>query len=164
MGLTPKQARFCEEYVIDLNGKQAAIRAGYSHRSAEYLASFLIRNNKVAARIAELQEGSQKRNELKADDVINELRALAFWDISEFLKEDNQVTDISKLPKSKNKPIVGVVVKERFTKTGERLVSTELKFADKRAALVDLGKHLGIFQKDNEQSKTVVNISGMEIK
>lgn len=101
MGLTPKQARFCEEYVIDLNGKQAAIRAGYSQRSAEYLASFLIRNNKVAARIAELQEGSQKRNELKADDVINELRALAFWDISEFLKEDNQVTDISKLPKSK---------------------------------------------------------------
>ena len=40
MGLTPKQARFCEEYVIDLNGKQAAIRAGYSQRSAEYLASF----------------------------------------------------------------------------------------------------------------------------
>ena len=47
MTLTPKQARFVEEYLIDLNGKQAAIRAGYSPGTAEVQASRLLRNAKV---------------------------------------------------------------------------------------------------------------------
>ena len=71
--MTPKQARFVEEYLIDRNGTQAAIRAGYSERSAEVTASRLLRNDKVAAAIRKATEKRSERVELKADDVIRGL-------------------------------------------------------------------------------------------
>ena len=61
--LTPKQERFCQEYVIDCNATQAAVRAGYSEKGAEVQGSNLLRNIKVGARIRELQvEGAKKIN------------------------------------------------------------------------------------------------------
>ena len=57
MALTPKQKRFCEEYLIDLNATQAAIRAGYSLKTAEQTASRLLRNVKVQEYIAKRQKG-----------------------------------------------------------------------------------------------------------
>ena len=67
--LTPKRDRFCLEYVKDLNGKQAAIRAGFSAKTAESQASRLLRNAKVKARIAELQSGVSKKLGLTQDGV-----------------------------------------------------------------------------------------------
>ena len=62
--LTPRQERFCREYLVDLNGSKASIRAGYAARSAHVTASRLLRNPKVAARIAELQAETAKRLEV----------------------------------------------------------------------------------------------------
>jgi phage terminase small subunit len=53
--LTPKQARFVEEYLVDLNAKQAAIRAGYSPKTAEVQGCRLLRNVQVAAAIQRAQ-------------------------------------------------------------------------------------------------------------
>ena len=74
--LTPKQQRFVDEYLIDLNATQAAIRAGYSEKTAEQGAAQLLRNIKVLEQIRIAQAAKAKRNELDADEVLNDLREL----------------------------------------------------------------------------------------
>ncbi len=76
MSLPPRQQRFVDEYLIDLNGKQAAIRAGYAPGSAEVSASRLLSTDKVKARITELTADRNKRTQLTQDEVINDLREL----------------------------------------------------------------------------------------
>ena len=71
--LTDKQQRFCEEYVVDLNATQAAIRAGYSANTAEAQASRLLRNVKVQAYVAQLQEATSKRLAFDAEYVVRGL-------------------------------------------------------------------------------------------
>ena len=70
MALTPKQQRFVEEYIIDLNGKQAAIRAGYAERSAEVTASRLLSNANVARVINKALAARSQRTEITADYVL----------------------------------------------------------------------------------------------
>lgn len=71
--LTPKQSRFVDEYMIDLNGKQAAIRTGYSAKTAEVQASRLLSNVKVKAEISKRQAITAAKFELTKDNMINEL-------------------------------------------------------------------------------------------
>lgn len=71
--LPPKQERFCREYVIDLNGTQAAIRSGYAEKAAHVQASRLLSNDKVQARIEQLQAESAARTNASADDVVKML-------------------------------------------------------------------------------------------
>ncbi len=73
MSLTPKQARFVEEYLVDLNATQAAVRAGYSKKTAEQQGARLFRNVKVAAAIREAQEARSERTKIDQDWVIKRL-------------------------------------------------------------------------------------------
>lgn len=68
--LTPKQEAFCREYLIDLNGKQAAIRAGYSSKTAEVQASRLLSNAKVQAYSKKLMKDRENRTEITQDYVL----------------------------------------------------------------------------------------------
>ena len=70
MTLTPKQQRFVEEYLIDLNATQAAIRAGYSVKTAEQQGNRLLGNAKVAAYIALAQANRSERTEITQDYVL----------------------------------------------------------------------------------------------
>lgn len=72
--LTDKQAAFCEEYLVDLNGTQAAIRAGYSPDSARQLASDTLSKPYIQERIAELQAARSKRTEITADYVLSTIQ------------------------------------------------------------------------------------------
>lgn len=72
--LTPRQARFLGEYLIDLNGKQAAIRAGYAVRSAEMQASRMLSKAKVQAGLARLTEAMARETGLNAKFVLDGLR------------------------------------------------------------------------------------------
>ncbi len=74
MSPTPKQARFVEEYLVDLNATQAAIRAGYSKKTAEQQGARLFRNVKVAAVIQEAQEARSERTGITQDAVIQGLK------------------------------------------------------------------------------------------
>lgn len=75
--LTPKQDRFCREYVIDCNGTQAAIRAGYSPKTANEQASRLLANVSVSRRVHELQGKVAEKCEITAEYVLNGLREVA---------------------------------------------------------------------------------------
>jgi|GEM_PF-705615 len=74
--LNPRQSRFISEYLVDLNGKQAAIRAGYSERSAKQIACRLLREAAVKKAVAQAMEQRQARTELSQDEVIQDLREL----------------------------------------------------------------------------------------
>lgn len=74
--LTDRQARFCEEYLIDLNATQAAIRAGYSEKTANRIASELLSKLDIQEKITELKAERAKRTEMIQDSVIQELAAV----------------------------------------------------------------------------------------
>ena len=76
--LTPKQERFCEEYLIDLNATQAAIRAGYSANTAREQGAQNLSKLNIQEKIAELQAERSKRTEITQDRVVKELAAMAF--------------------------------------------------------------------------------------
>jgi phage terminase small subunit len=146
--ITAKQQRFCEEYLIDLNGKQAAIRSGYSERTAEVQASRLLSKANVSARIAELKAARVERTEITADYVLTGLkevaeRCLQRVPVMEFnyeMKRMVQKTD------SDDKGV------------------WEFDSSGANRAFELLGKHVGVFEKDNSQKKpeTVVNnVNGM---
>jgi len=75
--ITPKQLRFCHEYVIDSNGKQAAIRAGYSEHSAEKQASRLLRIEKVKGKVEELQLSIVSKLDISAEYVLEGIKTIA---------------------------------------------------------------------------------------
>lgn len=75
--LNPKQARFVEEYLLDLNGKQAAIRAGYSEKTADAQASRLLTHVKVATAVAAGLKARSERTEITQDYVLTGLRTEA---------------------------------------------------------------------------------------
>ena len=71
--LTPKQQRFVEEYLIDLNATQSAIRAGYSEKTAEQQGYQLLQKTSVLKAIEEAKNQVSKRTELTVDMVVNGL-------------------------------------------------------------------------------------------
>ena len=143
--LTPKQERFCEEYLVDLNATQAAIRAGYSAKSAARFAVELLNKTQVSEKISELRSQQSKRTEITADRVLTELAVIAFADRTEIAKITEagfvKFTPTDKLPAELKKIIVGI-------KEGK--FGIEVATADKVRALELLGKHLGIFDKPED--------------
>lgn len=84
--MTPKQQRFIEEYLVDLNATQAAIRAGYSGRSAEVEGHRLLRNAKVLGAILQAQSARSERTQVTQDQVLADLAAIAFADPNELIQ------------------------------------------------------------------------------
>ena len=72
-GLTAKQARFVDEYLVDLNGTQAAIRAGYSPKTAHVIATENLRKPKIALRIAERQAERAEKTQLTTEWIVERL-------------------------------------------------------------------------------------------
>ena len=146
MKLTPKQMRFVDEWLIDFNGKQAAIRAGYSAKTAEVTAAKLLRNVKVQAEISRRQKDLQKRTEVSQDRVVKELARIAFVDASVVC-----VTDFDKLTDDQRAAIQGI----KPTNFG-----WEIKLCDKIKALELLGRHIGMFT-DKLEVKGAIDIASV---
>lgn len=159
--LTERQKRFCQEYIIDLNGSKAAVRAGYRKHSCQAQASKLLDMPHVKAQLSKLIDERSKRTEITADQVIQELAKIGFHNVQDYLNGGNSVKDFTKIPREHAASISAVKVTERKTGTGKTAAkekTTEFKLHDKRAALESLGKHLGIFEKDNSQRNKKVTI------
>lgn len=137
--LNDKQKRFVAEYLVDLNGTQAAIRAGYAEASADVHACRLLGNDKVKAEITEAMQKRSERTEITQDRVLNELAALGFYDIADYAQIEYGravLKDTSDIPKEKRPAIVSI-------KEGAN--GLEIRLADKLRALEMIGKHLGMF-------------------
>lgn len=146
MALTAKQALFVAEYLIDLNATQAAIRAGYSKRTAEWQGPQLLGKTHVASAVAESMKARSDRTEVTADRVLAEYAKLAFLDPRRFYDDAGQLIPVNLLHADVAAALVGVDVTDSFDKDSQAVVTTKkVKFVDKKGALDSVARHLGMF-------------------
>lgn len=161
--LTPKIKRFCEEYITDLNGTQAAIRAGYSVKTANEQAAQLLAKLSVQNYLSELKLALSNKNEGLAQQVIDELKKIGFANIQDYLSEGNEIKDLTKIERDKASAVESI--KKTVTEFGGgsdstgKKTSIQFKLYDKISALEKLGRHLGIFELDNQQKAPVINVN-----
>ncbi len=139
--MTQKQKRFIEEYLIDLNATQAAIRAGYSPDTAKVIGSENLTKPDIRAQIDRAMAERSKRTGVNAERVIQELAKIAFVNAAEVIDPKTATVKEDALPED-TAAIQSVKVKT----FGEDGLEREIKMADKIKALELLGKHLGMFQ------------------
>lgn len=150
--LTPKQKKFIEEYLIDLNGTQAAIRAGYSEKTACAIGYENLRKPEIAAEVAKRQQKLADANEVTQQKVIDELAKLGFSNMQDFIRvtsDGDPYFDLSELTRAQAAALAEVTVedfKDGRGRDARDVRRIKFRLADKRAALVDLGKHLGMFK------------------
>lgn len=144
--LNDKQKRFCQEYIVDLNGTQAAIRAGYSEKTAKEQAARLLTNANIEEYIQELIGKRSQRTQVTADMVIRELARIAFADprrVMDWSDGGIIIRDSSDLSDDD-----AAIISEISFKPGQFGTSKKIKLVDKLAALDKLGRHLKLFDKD----------------
>ncbi|HCQ8179607.1 terminase small subunit [Morganella morganii] len=163
MTLTDKQEMFCREYLIDLNATQAAIRAGYSVKTANRTASENLSKPDIQIRISELMKERSDRLQIDADYVLNRLVEIDQMDVLDILHDDGGIKPIHEWPKVWRISLSGMDLAEMFeSKDGERdLVGIlkKIKWPDKVKNLELLGKHISV-QAFREQVKNEHDVVG----
>lgn len=160
--LSPKKLRFAQEYVVDRNATQAAIRAGYSEKTAYSQGERLLKKVEVKTEIVKLSKEVVKKNNLTSDRLVREYKSLAYSNITNYLNEDGTIAlnQLKTLPKHLSAAIESVQTSTTTNpKTGEVTVNVKIKLYSKTTALEAIAKHLGWFEKDNlQQPASVINI------
>ena len=141
--LTAKQERFVAEYLVDLNATQAAIRAGYSAKTAAEIGAENLRKPQIAAAVQKAQQARSVRTGITQDRVLNEIAIIAFQDARKmmtwgprgvtFLDSDELPDDVARCV---------VEASQTVTPAGGTI---RVKMADKLSALKLVGEHLGMF-------------------
>ena len=152
MKLTAKQVRFVDEYLVDFNATQAAIRAGYKAKTAHVIGAENLRKPKIAEEIARRQKDLQRRTEVTQERVVKELARIAFADMTDYAQVETRMiekddgTEVS---------YQAVALKETAELSAEQRAALagikqgangiEVKLHDKIKALELLGRHIGMF-------------------
>ena len=174
--LTAKQQRFCDEYLIDLNATQAAIRAGYSEKTAQMQSSRLLSNVMVQKYLQKRKTERVERTEITQDMVLYELASIAFSNAADYaaiVERDATIQcengAVMPLYDQDGNPVkyrtVEPVLTSELTEKQKRALSVikkgrdgfEVKPYDKIRALELLGKHLGMFTEKVEVTGDVNN-------
>lgn len=156
--LNEKQQRFVDEYLIDLNATQAAIRTGYSAKTADVQGSRLLANVKVQQAISVAMAERSKRTGVNQDRIVQELARVAFVKMTDIVDDQGRI-------RSDAKPddlscLESIKYKSSDTDTGSS-VEREVKLSSKLKALELLGKHLGMWNDKLDVNVTLpVVISG----
>ncbi|HBO7423985.1 terminase small subunit [Pseudomonas paraeruginosa] len=147
MALTKKQRLFVDEYLLDLNATQAAIRAGYSTRRAAEIGYQLLQRPEVAQAIQAAMAERSKRTEVEADYVIRRLREIDEMDVLDILEDDGSFRSIRDWPKAWRQFLSGIEIAELFEGRGDdrRIagVLRKVKWPDKLRNLELLSRHVG---------------------
>lgn len=153
--LTVRQQRFVEEYLVDLNATQAAIRAGYSARAARSIASGLMHMPHIQAAVEAAQAAQQMRTQVTADRVLLELARLALYDPRRFFDADGVPLRICDLDADSAAAVAALDVVEQYSGRGGARELTgfvkKYKLVDKGPNLERLMKYLGLYSVDNRQ-------------
>jgi phage terminase small subunit len=141
--LTPKQRRFVKEYLIDLNATKAAIRAGYSEKTASRIGSELLVKTCISNAIENAQLARSTRTEVTADRVVKELARIAFVDTRQIFAWGPG--GVTLRPSDELSDDEAAIVAEVSETTSESGGNIKVKRFDKLKALELLGKHLGMY-------------------
>lgn len=146
--ITAKQQRFVDEYLIDLNATQAAIRAGYSRKTANRIAAENLTKPVIANLIAKRQQDRSVRTKITQDRVLQEYARIAFFDPRKLFDDDGNPKNITEIDDDTAAAIAGMDVQEICESGDSQRVISRLKkykIADKKGALDSVAKHLGMF-------------------
>lgn len=165
--LNERQERFCQEYVIDLNGTQSAIRAGYSQKTAYSIAYNLLKKVEIQQRIKEIQSDLQKATGLTAIRILNEHKKLAFSSIAHLHDTWIERKDFEKLTKAEKDSIKSISTKvlkaqNIGTKDEPEIVDVEyvkIELWDKQKSLDSIANLLGL----NAPIKNEVDTGGLVV-
>jgi len=138
--LTPKQTRFVDEYLLDLNATQAAIRAGYSKKTARQVASENLSKPDIAKAIAKAKQERAERTMINSNRVLIELASLAFANMQNFFDKNGEL-----LPIQEMEPDVAAGIQDLSSKANDRGHTYSINLAWKLKCLELLGRHLGLF-------------------
>ncbi len=157
--LTPKQKIFIKEYLIDLNATQAAIRAGYSEKTANRIATENLSKPVIREALTQAMEKRENELEITAEMVLNEFARIAFVDPRNFFNPDGSAKAITELDEDTASALAGFQIDDLFEGKGKdrQLIGyvKKYKIADKIRALEALAKHLGITSEN-------IKVSGFE--
>ncbi|MEI9581837.1 terminase small subunit [Enterobacter asburiae] len=146
--LTPKQQLFCREYLKDLNATQAAIRAGYSEKTANEQGARLLANVSVAKRIAELKAERNEEVGIDAAYVLRRLVEIDQMDVLDIMTDDMSIKPVSEWPASWRRYLSGFDLADMFEGRGEDRemvgILKKIKWPDKVKNLELLGKHVTV--------------------
>ena len=156
--LNERQKRFCAEYVIDLNATQAAIRSGYSKKTARAIGQRLLTHVYINKEISRLKSKVSDKLDISAEKVLSELYKSAFFDIAEIFDANGNLLPIKEMPEYARRAIAGIKVRKIQSgkdDSGKTVYDDliEVKINDKIRSLEKLGEHLKLFTQN-------VNISG----
>jgi phage terminase small subunit len=150
-GLKPKQVRFAEEYIIDYNGSQAAIRTGYSKNSAKEQASFLLTKPNIQRYIADLQEEVRQRNNITVDELVGMMSKMMRLDLADLYHEDGTLKNIHEMSQETRMCIQSI---DMVNNSGEKDPAkrfARVKLVDRMQVSEKLMRHLGGYEADNRQ-------------
>jgi phage terminase small subunit len=144
--MTPKQQRFVEEYLIDLNATQAAIRAGYSATDADVTGPRLLGNVGIAAAIAAAKKERSERTAINAEWLLTRLAEEAEADLSDLYDEAGALRPVKDWPVIWRKGLVGGIkaIEERDDAGNVVGVIREVKLSDRVKRLELIGKHIDV--------------------
>lgn len=152
--MTDKQKFFCIEYIIDMNGAQAAIRAGYSENAAKEIASENLTKPNIQLVIRALMKKREERTEITQDRVLEELAKIAFSDLNNFVEYGPSGVTLKD-----SSTVDGTMVAE----VGQSKFGKKIKLHDKMKALELLGRHLAMFV-DRQQVEDITPGRAMNIE
>lgn len=149
--LTPKQERFVDEYLIDLNASAAYRRAyvGAKESSSRVQASRMLADPNIASRIAKRMKEREERTHITQDRVLKELARLAFSDIRKAFHEDGRLKLPQELDDDTAAALAGIDTVTSSVHGGDEeapmsLTTKKVKIADKNASLTLAMRHLGM--------------------
>ncbi|MEW6125017.1 MAG: terminase small subunit [Pseudomonadota bacterium] len=143
--MTPRQEQFVREYLIDLNATQAAIRAGYSAKTARQIGERLLTYVDVAEAIRVAMAERSRRTQITGDRVLEELAKIAFFDIREAFSANGTLKPLDEMTPTARAVIANLDVSDVHDRDGNivgRL--SKVRLADKVAVLTLLMRHLGM--------------------
>lgn len=142
--LTPKQRRFVEEYLVDLNAAQAAIRAGYSEHTAYSIGSENLSKPEIAEAIAAASAERSARTRIDADWVLQRLALEAEADIADLFDENGKVLPAHEWPAAFRRGLVAGVEVEEMRGEGASGVIRKVKLSDRLKRLELIGRHITV--------------------
>lgn len=168
MKITDKHKRFVKEYLIDGNASRAALAAGYKGTGVGVTAHRLLKEPEIMQLVEKGNDNISKKLDLTREKVLEELSKLGFSNMQDYMRtneDGDPVLDFSKLTREQAAALTEVTVDSYIEggAEGREVKKVKFKLADKRAALVDLGKHLGMFKEEEGGNKVDIKNLSLQV-
>lgn len=158
-----KRKLFAERWLVNgNNGTEAAIHIGFAAHNAAVMATRYMKHPDVKTIIERAQAKAVAKAELTTERWAKEMAAIGHFDPGELYDEDGKAIPVRELPEHVRRAISSVKVERRFEGKGEgrvEIVTEEIRPWDKNTALANIGRHLGVFEKDNRQNITAIQVN-----